>query len=338
MLVLFVPSLAADPREVAGAVRVVAEAHPEVTLAAAFMTSEGPPPELRGERAQVPGYAFPEDAARAVALAAKHGRWRARAPAEPVTLDGIDSSAAAALLSEQLAEGPGWLTPERVLALLHCYGLPVATTRMAAGPEEAAALANGFEGPVAVKALTAGPARKAEAGGVRLGVLGADAVRAAAGEVSAAAAAAGYEVSGVAVQEMAPEGVELVVGVVNDRSFGPVLACGAGGPAGELLRDVTVRITPLHRGDAEEMLAALKSYPLLEGYRGGPRCDIAAVEEVLLRVSAMVDTHPEIVELDCNPLIASPAGALIVDARVRVEIAPVPAPLAAVRGTATSAG
>jgi acetyl coenzyme A synthetase (ADP forming)-like protein len=338
VLVLFVPSLAAAGREVAEAVRAVAQAHPEVTFAAAFMTSEGPPPELRDERAQVPGYAFPEDAARAVALAAKHGRWRARAPAEPAVPDGIDASAAAALLSEHLADGPGWLAPERVLALLRCYGLPVATTRLADGPEEAAALAEHFDGPVAVKALASGPARKAEAGGVQLGVLGADAVRAAAGEVSTAAAAAGYEVRGVAVQAMAPEGVELVVGVVNDRSFGPVLACGAGGAAGELLRDVTVRITPLSERDAGEMLAALKSYPLLEGYRGAPRCDIAAVQDVLLRVSAMVDTHPEIVELDCNPLIASPSGPLIVDARVRVEPAPVPAPVAAVRGAFRGAG
>jgi acyl-CoA synthetase (NDP forming) len=126
-------------------------------------------------------------------------------------------------------------------------------------------------------------------------------------------------------------GVEMIVGVVSDPSFGPVLACGAGGTTAELLRDISVRITPLSARDPAEMLRALRSFPLLEGYRGAPPCDLPAIEDVLMRVSAMVEAHPEIVELDCNPLIAGPGGALIVDARVRVECAPEPRPLSALR-------
>ena len=120
---------------------------------------------------------------------------------------------------------------------------------------------------------------------------------------------------------MAPTGVELIVGVVHDHSFGPVLACGAGGTTAELVSDVAVRITPVTDLEAREMLRSLRTFPLLDGYRGAPRCDLAAIEDVLLRVSAMVEAHPEIVELDCNPLIAGPDGAVIVDARVRVETA-----------------
>jgi acyl-CoA synthetase (NDP forming) len=124
---------------------------------------------------------------------------------------------------------------------------------------------------------------------------------------------------------MAPAGVELIVGVVNDHSFGPVLACGAGGTAAELIKDVAVRITPVTDLEANEMLRSLQTFPLLDGYRGAPKCDTAAVEDVLLRVSAMVDAHPEIVELDCNPVVVTPDGASIVDARVRVAEAPVAA-------------
>jgi acyl-CoA synthetase (NDP forming) len=101
-----------------------------------------------------------------------------------------------------------------------------------------------------------------------------------------------------------------------------VVACGAGGAAAELLQDVAVRITPLTGLDAREMLRSLRTFPLLDGYRNAPRCDVAAVEDTLLRVSAMVQAHPEIVELDCNPVIAGSSGVAIVDARLRITTAP----------------
>lgn len=158
-----------------------------------------------------------------------------------------------------------------------------------------------------------------------------EAVREAALQIEAAVTRAGHELAGLVVQPMAPEGVELIVGVVSDRTFGPVLACGAGGTTAELIKDVAVRITPLTDLDAGEMVRSLQTFPLLDGYRGVPRCDIAAIEDVLLRVSAMVEAHPEIVELDCNPLVAGPDGALIVDARIRVEAAPPAAPMPSLR-------
>jgi acyl-CoA synthetase (NDP forming) len=166
---------------------------------------------------------------------------------------------------------------------------------------------------------------------VALGLNGAEAVRDAADRIRASVQAAGHHLQGLIVQPMAPDGVELIVGVVHDQSFGPVLACGAGGVSAELIRDVAVRITPVTDLDAYEMLRSLKIFPRLDGYRGAERCDIAAVENVLLRVSAMVENHPEIVELDCNPLIARPDGGVIVDARVRVDVAPPRPPVPSLR-------
>jgi acyl-CoA synthetase (NDP forming) len=122
-------------------------------------------------------------------------------------------------------------------------------------------------------------------------------------------------------------GVELLMGVVHDESFGPVIACAAGGTGVEVLGDVQVRITPLTDLDAADMLRCLRTFPLLDGYRGAPACDVAALEDMLARLSALVEAHPEIAELDANPIIASPAGAVILDARIRLASVPPPRPL-----------
>jgi acyl-CoA synthetase (NDP forming)/RimJ/RimL family protein N-acetyltransferase len=115
------------------------------------------------------------------------------------------------------------------------------------------------------------------------------------------------------------DGVEMIVGVVGDPDFGPVVACGVVGRAVELLGDASVRLAPLGRRDAHDMLRELRTYPLLDGYRGAPKVDIRAVEDLIVRLSALAAEHPEIAELDCNPVLASPAGALVLHGRVRVE-------------------
>lgn len=331
IVTIFVPPLVTAAADVAAAVKEVAEGASGVPIAGVFMTSEGPPAVLRSGDVRVPCYEFPEDAARAVALAARYGRWRERPPGRPPELEGTRTGEAAALISRELAHGSGWLSPPSVVDLLACYGLPLITTRVVSGAEEAVAAAAELNGPVALKADAEGLLHKSDAGGVRLGLAGADAVRSAAQDIEASVERAGHPLHGLVVQRMAPTGVEMIVGVVNDPSFGPVLACGAGGTTAELIKDVSVRITPVTELDAREMLRSLKTFPLLDGYRGAPRADVAAIEDVLLRVSAMVEAHPEIVELDCNPLIAGPDGALIVDARVRVEAAPPRRPLSALR-------
>jgi acyl-CoA synthetase (NDP forming) len=327
IITIFVPALVTTAAEVAAAVRDFAQANPELTTASVFMVSGGVPAELFSEELRVPGYEFPEDAARAVALAARHGCWRAADVGSVPTLQDLRTVEAAAIISKELASNEVWLSPACVPHLFDCYGLPLIDTRVVSDADQAVAAAAELAGPVALKASARRLVHKTDAGGVRLGLDGPEAVRAAAGDIERAVTRAGYGLDGLVVQRMAPVGVELIVGVVNDHSFGPVLACGAGGTTAELVSDVAVRITPVTDLEAREMLRALRTFPLLDGYRGAPRCDLGAIEDVLLRVSAMVEAHPEIVELDCNPLIAGPDGVVIVDARVRVETAAPPRPM-----------
>jgi acetyl coenzyme A synthetase (ADP forming)-like protein len=333
ILAIFVPPLVTQAAEVASAIREVAEATADagVPIAAVFMTDAGAPPELSSERVRVPAYEFPEDAARAVALAARQGRWLARPAPEPVELDNIHPAQAAAVIASRLAGEGGWLDAAQVIELLGCYGLPLVATRLVPDGAGAAAAAAELGAPVALKACAQGLLHKTDANGVRLDLERTDEILAAATEIERSVTAAGHQLQGFLVQPMVADGVELIVGVASDSNFGPVVACGAGGTAAELLGDVAVRITPLTDVDAREMLRSLRTFPLLDGYRGAAPCDVAAVEQVLLRISAMVENHPEIVELDCNPLIASPGGAVIVDARIRLDAAPAPAPVPSLR-------
>ena len=326
IVAIFVPPLVTRAQDVARELRAAAAATDGVALLSVFMNSEGAPPARAGE-ARVPSFEFPEDAARALAHAARYGRWRERPLGRFAQPAGCRADEATAIIADALAGGGGWLGPVQVCALLDCYGLAPVQTRVVAGAQEAADAAAQLGRPVVLKALAAGLLHKSDAGGVRVGLDGPRAVRAAAREIAAAVSAAGHELEGLIVQPMAEPGVELLMGVVHDESFGPVIACGAGGTSAEVLGDVSVRITPLSDLDAREMLRSLRTYPLLEGYRGAPACDVARLEELLLRLSALVEAHPEIVELDANPVIAAPGGAAIVDARIRLAPASPPPPL-----------
>jgi acyl-CoA synthetase (NDP forming) len=117
---------------------------------------------------------------------------------------------------------------------------------------------------------------------------------------------------------MIDAGVELLVGVTHDPVFGPVIVCGAGGIAVELVKDISVRITPLTTRDATEMLRSLATFPLLDGYRGAPKAKVSAVEDLLLRVSSLAEHQPAIAEIDCNPVVVGVDGAVVADARVLV--------------------
>jgi acyl-CoA synthetase (NDP forming) len=214
---------------------------------------------------------------------------------------------------------------------LSCYGLPIADWRLADSPEDAGRAADELGGAVALKAVAQGLVHKTEVGAVQLGLGSPTHVEAAATEMAAAVEHAGHRVDRFLVQRMVPAGVEMLIGVVHDPLFGPVIACGAGGTSVELLRDVSVRITPLTDRDPVEMLTSLATFPLLEGYRGAPPGDVAALEDAILRVSAMVEAHAEIAELDCNPVVVLPTGVTVVDARVRVAAPTAPVPLSARR-------
>ena len=118
----------------------------------------------------------------------------------------------------------------------------------------------------------------------------------------------------------------MLAGIASDPLLGPLVACGAGGTAVEVLGDVAVRLAPLTDRDAQQMLRSLSTFPLLDGFRGAPPADVAAFEELLLRLGALAEAHPEVAELDCNPVVVAPHGATVLDARVRVEpVRPAPA-------------
>ena len=189
------------------------------------------------------------------------------------------------------------------------------------------ALARRWHCPIALKGVAEGLVYRSDAGVVTLGLSGARTIERAADAIAARMAAAGRALTGFVVQEMADPGVELLVGAVADATFGPVVAVAAGGLGTELLDGGSAsRLTPLTDRDAHDMVRELRTFPLLDGYRGAPRADLVAVEQALLRISAMMEAHHEIAEIDCNPLVASPDGAVAVDVRARVETPPAHAP------------
>ncbi len=325
LIVIFVPPLVTEADDVARAIlegsREVRGSKPVLTV---FMSARGVPDLLKAGDVRLPSYAFPESAAMALARAARYGEWRQQPVEAPPVFEDLRPIEAAALVASVLSRGGGWAAPEETWRLLSCYGLPVIAQRVTATPEEAGRAAGELGGAVALKAGGGTIVHKTELGAVRLGLRGPREVQAAAEEMLARVRGAGHPAAALVVQQMAPPGVEMIAGVVHDRDFGPVVACGAGGTTVELLKDVSVRLAPLTRRDAAQMIRELKTYPLLTGFRGRPGADIAALQDVLLRVSALVDDLPQIAELDCNPVIVHPHGAVVVDARVR--IAPYEAP------------
>jgi len=248
-----------------------------------------------------------------------HSPWRQRAETSPPVFDDVRRDEASAIVASALGRGDRWLLTEETSALFQCYGLPLIEQKIVATPEATATVAEQMNCEVALKVIAPGVLHKTEAGGVRLHLRGAEQVRAAANGMRDRLIAEGHSPTGFLIQPMATGGVEMLVGVVHDPQFGPVVACGAGGVQVELLRDVSIRLTPLAKGDASEMIQSLKTYPLLTGFRGAPQYDVVALEDGWLRVSAMVEDLPQIAELDCNPFVVQEHGAVILDARVRVE-------------------
>jgi acyl-CoA synthetase (NDP forming) len=209
---------------------------------------------------------------------------------------------------------------------LDAYGLRSIESRVVETVAEAKAAAVSLGFPVALKADATGVVHKTEAGAVVLGLADPAELETAAREMSARLEADGHPVEHFVVQSMAGDGIEMLVGVAHDPSFGPVVVCGAGGVAAEVVRDLSARITPLTDVAAEQMVRELRISPLLLGWRGSPPVDLDALKALLLRVSALVDAHAEIRELDLNPVVVNADGVSVVDARVSVA-APEPRPL-----------
>lgn len=311
VLAIFIPPLVTEADAVARAIVQGAKSAEGKPVLATFMQAQGAP----GSLLPVPCYPFPETAAKALARATEYGAWLRREEGGIPPLN-INREDARAIVDQVLKRGGGWLSPTEAMALLDAAGLSVAKCSAAASEAEAVAAARALGFPVVVKAVGASIVHKSEVGAVKINLKTPQDVSAAHQQF---ASKFGVNLSGVLVQEMVKEGVEMFIGALHDPSFGPVIACGSGGVLVELLCDSNFRLHPLTDVDATEMLNESRGVKLLRGYRGAPVADEEAFKLALLRVSMLLDVCPEIQELDINPVKVLERGVKIVDARIRVE-------------------
>lgn len=321
-IVICTPTFAASPLGVAEVLGRVAPATRK-TLLGCFLAWPDLQPLLDGGQpgTGVPAFASPEPAARALARAADYAAWRRRPPGAMPDLDGFDTDRVRTLVDAFLSRSPdgGWLPATQVSEVLTAVGVAVIDSVEVGSAEEAAHAATAVGLPVALKAAGPDLVHKTDVGGVRLGLRSEAEV---ADAYERMAANLGERMTGGIVQQMAAPGVETIVGVVQDLLFGPLLMFGMGGIATELLGDRSFRILPVTDVDAAELVRSLRSSALLFGYRGSQPTAVAALEELLQRVARLASGWAELAELDINPLIVSPDGAVAVDARMRVT--PVP--------------
>jgi acetyltransferase len=232
-----------------------------------------------------------------------------------------DTQAVHAIIARALSAGPAWLDAEDVWAVLGAYGIPLPKSRMIGDAEAAATAAAAIGFPVVLKIRSPDITHKSDVGGVALNLSSPEQVRAEAlamlARVKAAQGTA--RLDGFLVQEMVrrPGALELIVGLVDDSVFGPVVMFGQGGIAVEQLNDTTLELPPLNAALARAAVARTRVWRLLEGYRGQPAADLAAISLVLIRVAQLAADHPEIRELDVNPLLADATGVIALDARIR---------------------
>ncbi|TAJ07979.1 MAG: GNAT family N-acetyltransferase [Nitrospirae bacterium] len=329
LIVLYVSAGALDPRSLAQAIRDgVASGTDQAPLLPVLVCWMGEEEQTSGPdelaRLSIPVYEFPETPALVLSKTAAYADWRAQPLGMIPDFDDLDLEPVRRLCRRAIEErGIGWLSAEETKVVLTSIRLPVAPGGLARTMDEAASMARHVGFPVAMKLASRTLVHKTEVGGVILNLQDMDAVRRAFARIRDRLALDNRldAMDGVIVQPMVSGGVELMVGVTHDPLFGPLIAFGLGGIHVEILRDVCFRITPLTDRDAREMVRSIRGFPLLEGYRGHPPADLEAIEEVLLRVSRLVEEIPEITEVDLNPLFALPPGegCRIVDARIRVE-------------------
>ncbi len=299
VIAMFVLTIVADTADVVAAIDdVVVKA--EKPVVPVIMSAEGAP---RGS------FTYPESAARALGLAAQRAAWLRRPAGVVPELDDLDTAAATALIAEALeVSSDVWLDPARTRRLLESYGLPVVPERVAATPDDAVAAAVALGLPTVVKTAAAG-VHKTESGGVALDLRSAEDVHAAAERIGCP----------VIVQPFLTGSVELLAGVVQDPLFGPLVAFGPGGTLAELIGDARFALAPLTDVDVELALAGGKAGKLIAGWRGAPPADRKALASLLHRLSRLAVDHPEVAELDLNPVLARPDGCVAVDARVRLR-------------------
>ncbi|MGY1593282.1 GNAT family N-acetyltransferase [Geodermatophilus sp. SYSU D00708] len=327
VIAVFLPPVSRGSAEFGRALREVAEGA-DKPIAATFLSTEGIPPELAvpGEdgtpaRCSVPSYSTPERAVISLAKVVEYARWRSRPVGEVPELPGVDEAVARALVQGVLGDTAGGraLADEEIIALLAAYGVPLLATHTVTDAEAAVAAAEQIGYPVVLKSTAPWLRHRSDLGGVRLDLGSAEAVRTAFAAIPSG--------DPVIVQEMAAPGVATVVEIVDDPSFGALVSFGLGGVATDLLGDRAYRTLPLTDLDAAELVRAPRAWPLLNGYRGSEPVDVAALEDLLLRVARLADDLPEVLGLRLEPVIVGPAnpwhgGRSLVVAGASVRVGP----------------
>lgn len=327
VVAVFLPPLRSGSEQYGPALREVAQGSSK-PIVASFLSTEGIPDELAvldedgmPSRGSVPSYSTPERAVIALAKVAEYARWRRRPVGDLPELADVDESSARALVRQVLADTPAGreLTDDELIALLADYGVPLLGTRTVTDADQAVAAAEEIGYPVVLKSTAPWLRHRSDLGGVRLDLVDADAVRA-----GFAAIPSGDP---VIVQEMAAPGVATVVEIVDDPSFGALVSFGLGGVATDLLGDRAYRTLPLTDLDAAELVRAPRAFPLLNGYRGSEPVDLAALEDLLLRVARLADDLPEVLQLTLEPVIVGPpnpwhGGRSLVVAGARGHVGP----------------
>jgi acyl-CoA synthetase (NDP forming) len=309
VIILFVPPVVAGTDEVAAAILdAVDHTGTDKPVLAVLISGHGTPAALRQEGSSVASFAYPESAARALGLAAARAEWLRRPAGSVPPAPKVDVATARRIVETTLqGRSEAWLDADATRGLLEAYGVPFVPERVAQTVDEAVEAAAELGLPVVVKTAAAG-AHKTEQGGIALDLLDEHQVRAAAERIGLP----------VLVQPMVSGGAELLAGIVQDPVFGPLVAFGPGGVFAELIGDAAFRIAPLTDADADELVHKGKAGRLVEGFRGAPAADAAALIDLLHRLSRLAEDFSEVAELDLNPVIALSRTCVAVDARVRL--------------------
>jgi acetyl coenzyme A synthetase (ADP forming)-like protein len=321
VLVIYTNPLVTNADDIAAAVADAARGASKPVVANFLATTGIGPVLATGEdTGGVPVFPYPENPVRALAHAARLAEWRRRPVGSAAAPPAIDERAGRAVIDAAFeASGAGWLSPDDTRALLAAGGIGMVPLDVVATPGEAVDVASRVGYPIAVKAVGHEVVHKTDVGGVALDLRSADEVARAVFDMQESL---GNRVEAFGVQRMIAGGVETIVGLVNDPTFGPLVMFGTGGTATEVFGDREFRLTPLTDVDAAELVRSVRASRLLFGHRGRPAADLAALELLLRRVAWLGSTYPDIAEIDLNPAIALPDGVAIVDARVRIEPAP----------------
>ena len=295
-------------------------------LLACFLGQRGFKAKLGSGGRFVPSYPFPEEAVSALSKAVEYAEMRQKPAGRIPEFTGIEKSKARDIVEKAMTRSmqrPLWMEPQEIKSLLSCYGLQFVETIAARTPDRAAAAATKIGFPVAVKLDSSTITHKSDVGGVVLGLNSNSEVKQAFEGIRTRLKKEGRadEMQGVIVQKMVNAGIEAIAGVTQDRVFGPLIMFGSGGVYAELMKDVVLRLHPITDLDAEEMINSIKMSGLFKGYRGSPPADVGAVQDLLLRLSAMVEDIANITELDFNPVKVMPQGRgyYIVDARIMLQ-------------------